>query len=106
MHNFPVKGIQIRDAAPIVDQSSLNTTATDIQVVIKRPDGLGDASPGAVVDVSSSSTSSIKVKWGDNSGEKEGRYEWIVDLAAGTEVKLEAEYEVRAPTDFTWQLEE
>ncbi|KAL5486028.1 hypothetical protein ACEPAI_7072 [Sanghuangporus weigelae] len=106
-HGFAVKGVQVRDCAPNVGQTSQNASGPGIKVVIKRPEGLGEASPEALVDipkVSSSSTCSVKVRWKGDGGEKEGKYVWLVDLGAGEEVKLEAEYEVRAPADFTWQL--
>ncbi|KAL5525761.1 hypothetical protein ACEPAG_7098 [Sanghuangporus baumii] len=108
-HGFAVKGVRVRDCAPNVGQTSQNTSGPGIKVVIKRPEGLGEASPEAFVDVpkvSSSSTCSVKVRWDGDGGEKEGKYVWLVDLGAGEEVKLEAEYEVRAPADFTWQLQE
>ena len=77
--------------------------------MIKHPEGLGEAPPDTIVDLpklSKSDTCSVKVRWGRNGGEREGKYVWLVDLGAGEEVKLEAEYEVRSPADFRWQLEE
>lgn len=50
--------------------------------------------------------SKVKAHWVDDVARKEGKYEWVVDIGAGEEVKLDAEFDVRAPSDFNWVLVE
>ncbi|KAI5122272.1 hypothetical protein M0805_002353 [Coniferiporia weirii] len=110
-HSFPVHGLIVRDAAPIPpgsEEQNLNphTTVPGIKVLLKQPKDLGEAAPDTLVEVASSGpSSSVKVRWMKD-GNNEGKYEWLVDVGAGEEVKLEAEYEVRAPSDYHWYLRE
>ncbi|EJD06530.1 uncharacterized protein FOMMEDRAFT_117379 [Fomitiporia mediterranea MF3/22] len=105
-HSFPVKGLQVRDTAPNTGEAAENK---EIKVVIKLPEGLAEAAPNAIVDVPKASVpgkSSVKVRWEPTGGAKEGMYVWLVDLGPGEEVKLEAEYEVRAPENYVWHMRE
>ncbi|KAH8118034.1 hypothetical protein DFH11DRAFT_1571997 [Phellopilus nigrolimitatus] len=107
-HSFPVRGLVVRDAAPVPSEAE-QQNAPGIKVLIKKPTNLGEAAPNALVDVpraNSNTSSSVKVRWAQGGGDKNGKYEWLVDVGAGEEVKLEAEYEVRAPSDFVWHLRE
>ena len=36
-------------------------------------------------------------------GEKEGLYEWVCELKAGKKMRLEAEWEVKAPSSLRWE---
>lgn len=102
-----MKGLQVRDTAPDASRTSENESGPAIKVIIKRPEGLGEAAPEKLVHVASPSRfSSVRVRWGRDWGHKEGRYEWIVDIGPGEEVKLEAEYEIRAPADYVWHMSE
>ena len=51
-------------------------------------------------------TARVRVRWRDTAAHKLGKYEWLVDLPAGEDVKLDAEYLVRAPSDYKWVLSE
>ena len=48
-----------------------------------------------------------KVRWvrteGGGGGEKEGLYEWVCELKAGKKVRLEAEWEAKAPSSMGWE---
>lgn len=106
-HGFPVKGLQVRDAAPDPTQAPSGGSSSGIKVVIKQPKGLGEAEPDKVIPVAClSKNSSVKVQWGREDSHKEGKYVWVVDIGPGEEVKLEAEYEIRAPADYVWHLKE
>ena len=36
-------------------------------------------------------------------GEKDGMYEWVCGIPAGKKVKLEAEWDVKAPSSMRWE---
>lgn len=116
-HTFPISGLVVRDAAPtlvtVPQAAASSATApspSGIKVILKRPEGLGEAEPGEVVPVDVSGkgkgkgTASAKVRWPSDAARKVGKYEWMVDLDAGEKVKLEAVYDVRAPPDVKWVL--
>lgn len=115
-HSFAIRGLVVRDAVPVpaADQGTEQTAVdSGIKVVLKRPQGLSDAAVGELLEVKDksaaifpSAVSSVKVRWARENGNKDGKYEWVVDIGAGEEVKLEAEYDVRAPSDFKWTLRE
>lgn len=107
-HSFAINNLLVRDAAPIKIQSSENRSVPGINVVLKRPEGLGEAAVDTLVNVSTSKSgkSVVKVRWAHGAHDKDGKYVWVVDVGAGEEVKLEAEYEVRAPSDYKWMLRE
>jgi len=73
-----------------------------IKVILRKPVGLADAKDGQVVDMQNG----LKVSWekvvDGKGGEKEGRFEWLWKVDAGSQVKMEAEWEVKAPADVKW----
>lgn len=107
-HGFAIKNLLVRDAAPVKTQSSESGSVPGINVVLKRPEGLGEAAADTLVNVSTSKSgkSVAKVRWARGGHDKDGKYVWVVDVGPGEEVKLEAEYEVRAPSDYKWMLRE
>ncbi|TDL25849.1 hypothetical protein BD410DRAFT_784883 [Rickenella mellea] len=100
-HTFPIKNFILREVIPLSDQDN-------IQVVLKLPKGLAEAKEKEIVD-QKSSKGNLRARWtrtiGGKSGDKEGKYEWLADIGAGDEVKMEVEWEVRAPADFIWGFE-
>lgn len=102
----------VRDSLPIAPSEGYEATHDgSIQVVLKRPEALqnatdGSSTGGIVKGKSKSSETQISVRWSEDNGDKEGRFEWVADIGAGDEVKLESEYEVRAPSNFQWHLRE
>ncbi|TDL25848.1 hypothetical protein BD410DRAFT_896044 [Rickenella mellea] len=100
-HTFPIKNFILREVIPLSDQDN-------IQVVLKLPTGLAEAKEKDIVD-QKSEKGNLRARWtrtiGGKSGDKEGKYEWLADIGAGDEVKMEVEWEVRAPADFIWGFE-
>ena len=122
-HPFPIKGLVVRDSVPTTAASETHLAQNDIKVLLRRPEGLGEASVGEMVILrsggggeqadeeeggkgKSKETARVRVRWRDAAAHKLGKYEWLVDLPAGEDVKLDAEYLVRAPSDYKWILTE
>lgn len=111
-HTFPITGLIVRDAVPTIDSSSAAAASNDTKVILKHPEGLGEAEVGEMVNVDvnggekGKGNSKVKAHWVDDVARKEGKYEWVADIGAGEEVKLDAEFEVRAPSDSNWVLVE
>lgn len=111
-HIFPITGLIVRDAVPAIDVSSAAAASNNTKVILKHPEGLGEAEVGEMVDIDVNGgekgkrNSKVKAHWVDDVARKEGKYEWVVDIGAGEEVKLDAEFDVRAPSDFNWVLVE
>ncbi|KAI1792172.1 hypothetical protein LXA43DRAFT_364276 [Ganoderma leucocontextum] len=102
-HSFDVTGLVVRDAIPLGNDDA------NIKVALRRPDGLAQSKDGEEVIVALSPSGAgdsegqeAKVQWArtenGGGGEKEGLYEWVCELKAGKKVKLEAEWEVKAPS--------
>lgn len=74
---------------------------------MRRPEGLAGAKDGESVDLGASAASDagLEVGWekltDGKGGEKEGMFEWKWNVDSGAKVKLEAEWEVKAPADIT-----
>ncbi|CAL1715847.1 unnamed protein product [Somion occarium] len=103
-HSTPIKRVIIRDALPLGDETN------NFKVVLRIPEGLVDASDNEEVNVRESTgggSSKRKVRWSKKvdgkGGEKEGKYEWIVDLAEGEEAVLLAEWDVKTPINASWE---
>ncbi|KAM5544764.1 hypothetical protein V8D89_001662, partial [Ganoderma adspersum] len=107
-HSFDITGLVVRDAIP------LGNSDANIQVVLRRPAGLAQAKDGEEVTVALSPSGAgdsegqgAKVRWArtesGGGGEKEGLYEWVCELKAGKKTKLEAEWEVKAPSSMRWE---
>lgn len=73
-----------------------------LKVILRKPKDLADAKAGQVVDLNDG----LKVRWTDvvegKGGEKEGQFEWLWKVEAGAKVTLDAEWEVKAPSDISW----
>ena len=99
-HSFDLTGLVVRDAIP------LGHDEANIKVALQRPEGLAWAKDGEEVTVSLAGQEA-KVRWAQTEtgvgGEKEGFYEWVCDLKAGKKVKLEAEWEIKAPSSMEWE---
>jgi hypothetical protein len=95
-HPFPISELTVRDAVPLSDDKR-------IKVILRKPTGLADAKDGQVVDLKNNG---LKVQWekivDGKGGEKEGRFEWLWKVEGGAQIKLEAEWEVKAPADIRW----
>lgn len=115
----------MRDSVPTTAASETHLAQNDIKVLLRRPEGLGEAAAGEMVVLQNGErhgesddeeggnskgkgkeTARVRVRWRDAAAHKLGKYEWLVDLPAGEDVKLDAEYLVRAPSDYKWVLSE
>ncbi|KAJ6578075.1 hypothetical protein B0H19DRAFT_1122296 [Mycena capillaripes] len=95
-HPFALTDLVVRDIIPTCDDKRA-------KVLLRKPEGLADAKDGQVVKLA---PSGLKVMWGKTSdgrsGEKDGRFEWAWSVDGGAKVVLEAEWELKAPTDVAW----
>ncbi|KAI1792158.1 hypothetical protein LXA43DRAFT_1093971 [Ganoderma leucocontextum] len=103
-HSFDVSGLVVRDAIP------LGNNDANIKVALRRPDGLAQAKDGEEVTVTLDTADDgqeAKVRWArtenGGGGEKEGLYEWVCELKAGKKIRLETEWEVKAPSSMRWE---
>ncbi len=107
-HAFDVAGLVVRDAIPLGNDDA------NVKVALRRPDGLAQAKDGEEVTVAVSPSGAgdsegqeAKVRWARTEsgagGEREGLYEWVCELKAGKKVRLEAEWEVKAPSARQWE---
>ena len=111
-HSFDLSGLVVRDAIP------LGNDEANIKVALRQPEGLAQAKDGEEVAVALSSVTDAtqagdserqeaKVHWtrteNGSGGEKEGLYEWVCEVMAGKKVRLEAEWEVKAPSSLRWE---
>ncbi|KAJ7629708.1 hypothetical protein DFH06DRAFT_1284783 [Mycena polygramma] len=95
-HPFALTDLVVRDIIPTCDDKRA-------KVLLRKPDGLADAKDGEVVKLT---PPGLKVMWGKTSdgrsGEKDGRFEWAWSVDGGAKAVLEAEWELKAPTDVAW----
>ena len=105
-HSFDLTGLVVRDAIP------LGNADANIKVALRKPDGLAQAKDGEEVTVTlpgvgDAAGQEAKVRWArtenGGGGEKQGLYEWVCELKAGKKVRLEAEWEVKAPSTLRWE---
>ncbi|KAI0075994.1 hypothetical protein K474DRAFT_1663508 [Panus rudis PR-1116 ss-1] len=100
-HDKPINNLIIRDALPIVPSNDANPDPhrpEQMKVVLKRPAGLAEIAQGQTVDIREDKSQFKRtVRWcevaGGLGGEKDGQYEWVLDLDRGQQVTLEAEWE-------------
>lgn len=50
-HIFPITGLIVRDAVPTIDVSSAAAASNNTKVILKHPEGLGEAEVGEMVDI-------------------------------------------------------
>ncbi|KAK7055911.1 hypothetical protein R3P38DRAFT_2849558 [Favolaschia claudopus] len=95
-HPFALTDLVVRDIIPTCDDKRA-------KVLLRKPEGLADAKDGQVVKVGQTG---LKVMWGKTAdgrpGEKDGRFEWAWNVEGGAKAVLEAEWELKAPTDVAW----
>ncbi|KAJ6577798.1 hypothetical protein B0H19DRAFT_1218221 [Mycena capillaripes] len=95
-HPFSLTDLVVREIIPTSDDKRA-------KVLLRKPEGLADAKDGQVVKLT---PPGLKVMWGKTadgrSGEKDGRFEWVWSVDGGAKVALEAQWELKAPTDIAW----
>ena len=93
----------MRDGIPLGDSDA------NIKVMLRRPEELAHARDGEEVPVDlGADVRDAKVRWSKvekgSGGEKDGTYEWVCgSIAAGKEVKLEAEWDIKSPANLRWE---
>ena len=101
-HPNPVDVI-LKDGLPLGNEFK------DWKVVLRQPSGLSDATGCEEITVKEPDTgkSKRKVRWSklDNgrSGESEGKYEWVLNVAAGAEVAMDAEWDIKTAKSDFWE---
>ncbi|KAH9902416.1 hypothetical protein C8Q73DRAFT_670138 [Cubamyces lactineus] len=108
-HPFDIPKLIVRDAIPLGNEDSKLT------VVLRKPVGLAETKEGQEVVVKLDTTGegdaklTAKVRWQDmvdgKGGEKDGLYEWVCAIPAGKKVILEAQWDVKGPSDTQWNEE-
>jgi hypothetical protein len=92
VHQFDLPRVLVRDSIPVSDNDKR------IRIILRKPANLAEAKEGDEVDVDGA-----KVSWSKD-GLKDGKIEWTAEVKSGEELKLETEFEIRAPADSKWQL--
>ncbi|KAI0252908.1 hypothetical protein BJV78DRAFT_1281253 [Lactifluus subvellereus] len=95
-HPFPLRALVLRDGVPITEDDKR------VNVILRHPAGLADLEQGKELEVSEQRT----VQWcktvDGKGGKKEGLFEWVFEVGAGTEVTIETEWDVKAPVSLRW----
>ncbi|THU98378.1 hypothetical protein K435DRAFT_856726 [Dendrothele bispora CBS 962.96] len=105
-HSFDLKDLRVYDCVPVYEDKK-NANEHKVSVVLRQPEGLAHAKEGQEVivpEVKANATRGRKVNvmwqkaFADGSGgEKAGKLEWKVEVAAGKTETLGLEWEVKAP---------
>jgi hypothetical protein len=96
-HAFAISDLVVREVVPMSDDRR-------VKVILRKPEGLADAKDGDVVmDLKKDG---LRMNWektvDGKGGEKEGMFAWTWQVESGAQIKLEAEWEVKAPADINW----
>jgi hypothetical protein len=86
-HGFDLPRVVVRDSVPVASEDKR------IRVVLRKPARLTNAKESAF-----DSLDGVKVSWGKH-GVRDGQLGWVAEVKSGAEVKLETEFEVRAPAE-------
>ena len=110
-HPFDILKLAVRDAMPLgnFEDSKLTVVLRNLSV------GLAETKEGQDVVVKldmkgeGDAKTTAKVRWQDmvdgKGGEKDGLYEWVCTIPAGRKVVLEAQWDVKGPSDTQWNEE-
>ncbi|KAL4250906.1 Conserved hypothetical protein CHP02231 [Abortiporus biennis] len=102
-HTTSISGLIVKEVLPLPDPEDDQTL---VKVLLKKPQGLADIEEGDSLDISEKGGSKRKVRWsqavGNKGGEKEGKFEWVVNIKEGEEAVLVSEYDVKVPTGIQW----
>ncbi|KAI0264596.1 hypothetical protein BC834DRAFT_826093 [Gloeopeniophorella convolvens] len=98
-HPFALRAFVLRDCVPTPDDEKR------VSVVLRRPAGLADLEQGKDLEVDVDGKKKT-VRWSElvegKGGKKDGLFEWALEVGAGEEVTMEAEWDVKAPASFIW----
>ena len=101
-HDFDIPALVVRDVIPLGDEDA------NIQVMLRKPEGLARAKDGEEIAVEvEGDAKDVKVRWtkpeDGKGGEKDGMYEWVCGVPARKKARLEAEWDVKAPGTLRWE---
>ncbi|KAI0323509.1 hypothetical protein GY45DRAFT_1332481 [Cubamyces sp. BRFM 1775] len=108
LHKFDIGKLVIRDAIP------LGNGEDKVAVVLHKPEGLAESKDGQHVTINlnpdgsaEGTKATAKVRWqkvvDGKGGEKDGLFEWVCAVPAGETIGLEAQWDIKAPSDTQWQ---
>lgn len=102
-HAHAVTELVVRDAIPLGNED------VQVAVMLRKPAGLAEAVQGAEVAVKLAEPQegvTAKVRWtkveDGRGGEKDGLYEWVCAIPPGKKISLEAQWDVKGPSDVLW----
>ncbi|KAI0791184.1 hypothetical protein C8Q75DRAFT_715913 [Abortiporus biennis] len=99
-HANPLYNLIVREVLPVPEDDET------VKVILKKPEGLADVDQGGILDISEKVGQKCTVRWGEivagKGGQKEGKFEWVVNISEGGEVTLISEYDVKVPIGFQW----
>ena len=103
-HQFDIHSLVVRDAIPLADDDA------KVKIMLRKPEGLARAKDDEEVIVSlKGDVQEGKVRWTKvekgKGGERDGMYEWVCGIPGGKKVELEAEWDVKAPSNVKWEEE-
>ncbi|KAJ8482399.1 hypothetical protein ONZ51_g5381 [Trametes cubensis] len=108
LHKFDIGKLVIRDAIP------LGNGEDKVAVVLRKPEGLAESKDGQDVVINLNAEGSAegtkataKVRWqkvvDGKGGEKDGLFEWVCAVPAGEKIDLDAQWDIKAPSETQWQ---
>lgn len=104
-HAHAVTALVVRDAVPLGNEDA------GIVVMLRKPAGLAEVSEGDEVAVKleggeESEGVKAKARWtkvkDGKGGEKYGLYEWVCEIPVGKKITLEAQWDVKGPSNVEW----
>ena len=101
-HQFDIHSLVVRDAIPLADDDA------KVKIMLRKPEGLARAKDDEEVSVEvGGDATDVKIRWmkivNGKGGEKDGMFEWVCGVPVGKEVKLEAEWDVKAAANLKWE---
>ncbi|KAH9902414.1 hypothetical protein C8Q73DRAFT_777736 [Cubamyces lactineus] len=108
LHKFDIGKLIIRDAIP------LGNGEDKVTVVLNKPEGLAESKDGQDVainlgadGIAEGAKATAKVRWqkvvDGKGGEKDGLFEWVCAIPAGEKINLDAQWDIKAPSETQWQ---
>ncbi|TFK68241.1 hypothetical protein BDN72DRAFT_769601 [Pluteus cervinus] len=94
-HAFTINNLIIRDVIPTSEDARA-------KVILRKPKGLAEAKDGVTISVKDDLTVAWEKVVDGKGGQKEGKFEWKGKLDSGEKANYISQWEVKAPSDFSW----